>query len=380
MPDKAIPPFNIRGHRFEHSPFYACYATAGALLGVYAGRLYPWLLDDDPNAAYWTLRRNAVLYDVPERPIEIAGPDAERLLDKVLTRDMSKLRVDRAAYGLACQPDGGILMDGIVMRLGPERFWYVQADGAIFPWFAAHGIDLAADVRDPRSWVLQVQGPRALDVLAAARDGGAPMRYFDVAECVMGGQPLTVSRTGWTGELGFEVYTRADTDGPALWRHLLGAGAPFGLIHASLASMGIRRIEAGILDNGTDMDSRMTPFAAGIGKFVDFAKPAFIGKAALETADRRPLLQGIEFAEAAPEAGAEVFLGNAAIGRVTTYAWSPYLSRGIGYVRLNAPGEWPGTEARVRTDDGSTRDARIVPLPFYDPEKKIARGLDTAIP
>ena len=112
------------------------------------------------------------------------------------------------------------------------------------------------------------------------------MRYIDVAECVMGGQPLTVSRTGWTGELGFEVYTRADTDGPALWRHLLGAGAPFGLIHASLASVGIRRIEAGILDNGTDMDSRMTPFAAGIGKFVDFAKPGFIGKAALETADR----------------------------------------------------------------------------------------------
>ena len=133
MPDKAIPPFNIRGHRFGHSPFYACYATAGALLGVYAGRLYPWLLDDDPNAAYWTLRRNAVLYDVPERPIEIAGPDAERLLGKALTRDMAKLRVGRAAYGLACLPDGGILMDGIVMRLGPERFWYVQADGAFFP-------------------------------------------------------------------------------------------------------------------------------------------------------------------------------------------------------------------------------------------------------
>ena len=110
MSDKSLPPFTVQRNRFKLSPFYACYAVADAKLGVYNRRLYAWTLGDDVAAAYQTLRSHAVLYDVPETPIEITGPDAERLLDKALTRDMTKLLVGRAAYGLACGPDGGLLI------------------------------------------------------------------------------------------------------------------------------------------------------------------------------------------------------------------------------------------------------------------------------
>ena len=377
-----LPPFNVQDNRFRLSPFYACYAIENASLGCYNRRLYAWTLRDDLSAAYWTLRRKAVLYDVPETPIEISGPDAERLLDAALTRDMTKLKVGRATYGLACQPDGGLLMDGIVLRLGAERFIYVQADGEFRPWLAALGIGLDVTVRDPDSWVLQIQGPRSLAVLDAACDGGAPdpFRYFDVAECVLGGQPVVVSRTGWTAELGFEVYTRADTDGPALWRHLLAAGEAHGLINSGVDSMGIRRIEAGIIDNGTDTDSSMTPFQAGLGKFVDLAKSDFVGKQALALADRRPLLYGLRCPDATPQRFGEVRRGDTPIGRVTTSSWSPYLDCGIGFVRMAEPGDWLGTAVTVAGGDGADHAAEIVALPFYDEEKKIARGLDATIP
>ena len=177
---------------------------------------------------YWTLRRAAAMYDVPETPLEIVGPDAERLLNRVLTRDIAKLKIGRASYALACKADGGILMDGVLLRLAEDQFFYVQADGDFFGWLMAHGLDMDVTVKDPDSWVLQVQGPKALDVLADAADCGLPnpFNYFDVAMCRIGGQDIVVSRTGWTNEMGFELYTLDDLDGPKLWNDLMAAGKP----------------------------------------------------------------------------------------------------------------------------------------------------------
>jgi len=377
MPIAAERPYDIRAHRFQRSPFFDAYAPAGTLVGVYNRRLYPWTIGDDVVANYWTLRRKAALYDVPETPIEIVGPGAERLLNKVLIRDISKLKVGRATYGLACLADGGILMDGVLMHLAPDRFFYVQADGDFFGWLSAHGLGMDVAVRDPNSWVLQVQGPAALDVLANAAEGGRPepFRYFDVAFCRIGGQDLIVSRTGWTNEMGFELYTLGDVDGPKLWNDLIAAGKPHGLIGTGLDSMGIRRIEGGILDNGTDMDSSMTPFAAGLGKFVDFDKGDFIGRDALLDADRRCRLFGLRVADAAPLRGSEVLDGGATVGWMTTGAWSPYLECGVGYVRFDAPGYQPGDRVAVRLPDGGEHDGEVVELPFYDKEKLIPRGL-----
>ncbi len=244
----------VSAKRFVASPFVDRYANEETVFGVYGGRLYPLANGDDPVEGYWRLRREAALYDVPERPLQIEGPHAERFLDLVLTRNVGALRPGRAGYSIACDTNGGVLMDGVLLRLSPERFWYVLADGDIAGWLRAHAAGQDVSITDPDSWVLQIQGPKSLAVLADAVDGPGldPFSYFAVAETRMGDQPVLVSRTGWSGELGFEVYTMPGVDGPALWDHLMGAGQPHGLRPQSLGSLGIRRIEAGILDNGTD--------------------------------------------------------------------------------------------------------------------------------
>jgi aminomethyltransferase len=377
------PTLNISAKRFEHSPYAHCYADDKAIWGVYAKRFYPLSLGEDPVERYWDLRQKVVLYDVPERPIEISGPDAPRLLERIFCRPVAGLALGRARYAIACLPDGGVLMDGVLIRLAEERFWYVQADGEFDTWLLAHSAGLAVTIRDPRSWVLQVQGPRSLDVLAAASDTGLPDKfgYFQAGQFRLGGQDLLVTRSGWTGELGFEVYTNGgETDGEALWRHLMAAGAPFGIVSSALESMGIRRIEAGILDNGTDIDQTMTPFEAGLGRFVNLDKSDFIGREALLTADQRPLLHGLTCPTTTPLAGLEVARDGQVIGRLTTGAWSPYLERGVGYLRLDHADHDLVSPVTVIDHDGAAHASQIVALPFYDAAKKIPRGLDTTIP
>ncbi len=383
-PARPVMPAPLHYHNAAPTPFFECTHTENCLYsGPYSGRMVFVSFGDDPQERYWNLRQKVVLYNVPEHPLEIAGADAERLLNKVFVRDISKIRPGRCTYAIACLPDGGILMDGILMRIEQNKFWYVLANGEIFTWLVAHGMGMDVTVSDPQSWVLQVGGPRSMKVLDAACDGGAPdpFAYFAVTECTMGGQPLYLSRTGWTSELSWEIYTRdPDVDGPALWNHILKAGEPQEIITTGLDSMNIRRMEAGILDNKSDFDTSMTPFEAGLGKFVDLGKDDFIGKAALLEADRRCRLFGLKCDAAAPSRLAPVTQGGVAVGKITTSAWSPYLGHGTGYVRFDEAGDWAGATVSVTDDAGDTHDAEVIELPFYDPDKRISRGLDTTIP
>ncbi len=373
----------IEGFGTRRSPFFECYATPESEFGVGNGRLFPWRIGESATDDYWTLRRNAVQFDVPELPLEIAGADAATLLDRVFARDMRRLRVGRAVYAIACDHRGGVMMDGIAMRLDEHRYWYVQANGHFLGWLCAHAADLEVEVRDPDAWVFQVQGPRSLDILARACDDGAPddFRYFDVRSCRIAGHPVLVSRTGWTGELGFEVYVeRREVDGAAVWRRVQAAGEPDGLVVSSLRSMQIRRIEAGILDYNTDMDRRVTPYAVGLGPFVELDKADFTGKAALEHAERSPRLHGLRCEAGVPAYGAKLRAAGEVIGRALSSAWSPLLACGIGYALFDRPGDWPGADVAISQPDGAEHEAAVVSLPFYDAEKRIPRGLDTSVP
>ncbi|UCH40859.1 MAG: aminomethyltransferase family protein, partial [Gammaproteobacteria bacterium] len=216
----------------EKSPWFDRTYNEKALYGDYAGRLVLLSIGNDQAAEYWELRKSVGLFDVPERPVEINGPDSVDFLNRMFTRPVDRLRVGRGSYNLLCHQGGGLVCDGILFRLAENRFWYVHADADVFLWLVAHAHDYAVEIRDPRSWVLQVQGPKSLDVLARACDGGMPaeFKYFDAFEGQMGGQDVLVSRTGWTNELGFEVYNMdPGVDGPALWDHLIAAGAEFGM-------------------------------------------------------------------------------------------------------------------------------------------------------
>jgi glycine cleavage system aminomethyltransferase T len=378
-------PVTVRmsSRRFERSPFQDRWDTPETVMGVYAGRYYSAFNGEDVEAVYWALRRNAVMYDVPERPVEISGPDAARFLERTLARRVHNLMEGRGRYALACTHQGHLFMDGVLFKLGEDRFWYVQPDGALETWLIAHSEGFDVSITDPKSRVLQIQGPRSFDIIKQASAGAIDERmgYFHSGFFDLGGQEVYVSRTGWTGELGFEVYTQGNsTDCGRLWDHLLQAGTPHGMVFGSLASMAIRRIEAGILDNGTDFDLTMTPFEAGLGAFVDLEKPDFIGRAALLKAHRNPRIFGLKCPAAAPDYRAPITDGQTVVGHVTAGAWSPYLNVGVGYARFTAAGNWVGRRLLIKTAVGGSVDCEIIELPFYDRDKQIPKGLCDDIP
>lgn len=366
----------------EQSPYADKWMTEGLMYSVYAGRLSAVGTDqDDPLEAYWKLRKNLMLYDIPERPIEIEGPDAVALLDKVFTRRIATIPVLRACYGIICAPHGGLVMDGVLIRLAEDKFWYVEANGDTAKWFLALSDGFDVTIRDPKSRVLQIQGPSSLKFLEAAAPGQMPekFRYFDAAFFNLGGQEVLISRTGWTNEMGIEIYGNAYLDHGALWDFLFEVGGAFGLERAGSASLGLRRVEGGILDYQSDIDLTMTPFDAGLGAFVDLSKDHFIGKAALDKASKEPRLFGYVTETAKVNAGLVMLEDGKQVGHTRSSCWSPTLERGVGYVVFDHPADpgasWVGRRLTVRDPDGVDQPCEIVTLPFFDKEKRLPRGL-----
>ena len=361
----------------ELSPFHKCYATEDTVLRIHAGRFFVHSNGEDPVAAYCTLRQKAVLYDAPERPVEISGPDALQFLEMIFARKISNFGFGRGYYAIACTFSGGIFMDGILFRLAPDRFWFVQPDGDMQTWLLAHNGGFDVRISDPRSRVLQVQGPNSFEVMHNASDRAIDrnMRFFGSGFFEIGRQEVYVSRTGWTGELGYEIYTQGDkTDCPRLWNHLMKVGTPSGLIFSSMQSMNIRRIEAGILDSGGDFDTSMNPFEAGLRKFIALGKKGFVGRESLLVAKRSKRLYGLLCRDLVPRGGFGIFDGDDPVGFVTTGAQSPYLDTGIGYVRFDHEGSWSGKSLSMRSGTYGNASCEIVDLPFHDREKAIPRG------
>jgi glycine cleavage system aminomethyltransferase T len=380
---RSNPPDSLRipAGRFEQSPFFDCYANPDTLFGVAANRFYAADNGEDIDETYRALRQKVVLFDVPEKPWQIEGPDAIPFLERIFARPIGTLPEGRRRYAIACTSDGGIFMDGILFKLADNRYWYVQPDGALEEWLVAHTGEFDVHFSDPNSRVLQIQGPNSMKVMSDATNGAIDesMKYFGAGYYDIGGQRLYVSRTGWTGELGYEIYTdSAGTDCKRLWDYLFEIGSPHGMVFGSLKAMGIRRIEAGILDNLSDFDMSMTPFEAGLGTFIDLEKADFIGKSALLEADRQSLLHGVKCLSNTPYHQAEVMDGETCVGRVTASGWSPHLEAGIGYVRFKQGGDWSGKSLLMKTLEGELVSCEIVNLPFYDAEKRIPRGLQPA--
>ena len=330
--------------------------------------------------AYWKLRRNAILRHTGELPIEIRGPEAERLLNRVFTRDVGRTRVGRCSYQIACYDDGGMILDGVLVRLAEDRFWYGQADGDLTQWLRAHARGMDVEILDPDTWISQVQGPDSLKVLESAVDEAYPdpFRYFDAARVRIAGQEVVVTRTGFTNELGWEVYLGPGTDARAVGERILEAGRPHGL--APVAIGGARRIEAGLLNAGSDFDETVTPFAAGLGAMVNLDKPDFVGRAVLQGADRRRRTWGLRVPGGVARIGDGLSRNGAPAGRVCSTASSPFQHCGVAIVRLEDPDLGPGTALEVACHDGETRMGETCELPMYDRDREIPRGKVVDIP
>jgi len=371
--------------RFDKGPYFDFYHKEDNLYGVYAERFYPISIGTNTEEMYWNLRRKAVMYDVPEKPIQIEGPQAGEFLDKVFSRKISTMKVGRGKYAIACYEDGGIFIDGVFFRLEENKFWYVQPDGPLETWLKAHQADYKVKISDPSSRVIQIQGPKSQEILFKLTNGSLDdsfkyyhSGFFEIAE-----QKVYISRTGWTAELGYEIYSLGkDTNYKKLWDTIIEIGKPFGLVHDGILSMEIRRIEGGILDSNTDFDFSMNPYEAGLGSLVDLSKDNFIGKKALEVLVQKTgkKLFGIISDEAFKYKSNISLSNNEIVGYLPASTWSPTLKKYIGYVRFNYSGKWTDFKVKAEGIDKNLVDCEIVDLPFYDKEKKIPRGIDRNIP
>ncbi len=308
------------------SPFHECYANENTILRLAAGRFFAHYNGEDIEEAYWSLRNRAALFDVPERPVEISGPDVIEFLDQIFTRRSNQLKVGSGHYTLACTYKGGLFMDGVLFRLDEKKFWFVHPDGDLDTWFLAHSHNYDVSISDPQSRVLQLQGPISLAIINSATDGNVDqnMGYFKTGLYSIGGQAVLISRTGWTGELGYEIYTLGqNTDYKRLWNDLTNSGRKYGMVFSSMQAMNIRRIEAGILDSGSDFDTSMAPDEAGLSRFIDRDKKYFIGYEAIKKRNQGNRIHGVVARNYIPRSGDLVHDQKNLLGYVTTGSYSP---------------------------------------------------------
>lgn len=350
---------------------------------LYNSRLTPEKLDTaTDDEMYWAVRTNVIFRHTGELPIEICGPDAEKLLNRVFTRNVSTVKPGRCYYQFACYHDGGIITDGVLLRLDENRFWMAQADGDLFSWYKAQAEGLDVNIKDPDVWVSQIQGPRSLDLLADVLDGPMPdpFRYFDCAEVRIAGQKCWISRSGFTNELGWEVYLLPDTDIPAIGNHIMEVGRSFDILLTGTPVFRARRIEAGLLNAGSDFGADTTPFDAGLGVFVEFDDRDFVGRKALEAADKSCRTWGMRVTDGVAHLGRVMTADGKYVGRVCSSGYSPYQGCGVCIVRMDDSALGPGTVIDVLCVDGSTKRGELCTLPMYDADRLIPRGKLVDIP
>lgn len=369
--------FSLHRHPYHHIE-----AALGPHYCVYNRRLMACCFDKVSTAdSYWKLRRQTAVLHTGEYVLQFKGHDAETLLNKLFTKDICNIKPGRCGYGLACYEDGGLLVDGILIRIDDDCFWYAQADGDFYSWARAHATGMDVRITDPEVFVSQVQGPTSMQVLADAADGGVPepFNYFGMARVNFGGQSVVITRTGYTNELGWEFYTEPGHDADALWMHLMAAGEKYGLALFGLDAMHIRRIEAGILNAGSDFNYSTKPHEVGLGRFVDEYKDDFIGKHAIANGPRENRQSGV-YCTHEPHISGEVQKNGHSAGKVTAGALSPYLGCGIGIVLMHGAEFNEGDEVSIRCVDGNMHRGRLASLPLYDKACEIPRGKVTNVP
>lgn len=332
---------------------------------------------------FWNLVNEAILCDVGvERQVEITGPDAARFTQYLCCRDLSTCQVGQCKYVLITDQDGGIINDPILLKLGENHFWLSIADSDVLLWAKGVAVNAGMDVQidEPDVSPLQLQGPKSRDILRAAfGDAPAELKYYWFMEYDWDGVPLVISRTGWSSELGYEIFLRDGSKGDELWDYLMQIGEPLGL-HPGHTS-GIRRIEAAMLSYHADMSLHNNPFELGMERLVDLDMEAdFVSKAAL----KRIREQGVTQLFVGLEIGGDPLVGaneehwpltrdGKTIGYVTSAIHSPRLEKNIALAMVARDCADLGT--RMAVEMGSeTRNCEVVPKPFYDPKKSIASG------
>ena len=349
----------------------------------YAGRLtLEKLSNATPEEMYWKTRKEIILRHTGEYPYEISGPDSLKFLERIFPRNISRVKVGRCSYQFACYHDGGMITDGILLRLEDQKYWFAQADGDLFSWYKANSEGYEVKISDPNVWISQIQGPKSMELLSKLikEDTAKTWNYFDCKEVTILNEKVIISRTGFTNELGWEIYFRPENNSEKIGDLILSEGQKMGMILTATPSFRGRRIEAGLLSAGQDFNKNTNPFSVGLGKFVDLDKKDFIGKNALSKVEKKCRTWGLRVKESVALKGENIFIENKLIGKVTSSTWSPFQVCGVAIIHLNNDNIGPGSVIDVKCLDGNLYKGEICKLPMYDEKNKIVRGLSKNIP
>jgi aminomethyltransferase len=368
-------------------------ASMGATFDEYAGYEFAYRYSGDVLAEYWACRRRAAVIDLtPLRKVEVTGRGAEALLQAVVTRDLSRLSDGHIVYTALCDDEGNVIDDGTVFRFEPDRFRWVGYTDEDEDWFRAHADRLGLEVRlensTDRIHNIAIQGPRSRDLVtgliepAPDRPAVTDLEWFRFTEGNLGGADgpaVLLSRTGYSGELGYEVWCHP-ADGPTVWDAVFEAGKPLGVGPLGLDALDPLRIEAGLIFKGYEYEGEEDPFEAGIGFVVSRTKSDdFVGKAALARRRKDPsaVFIGLEVDDPDPLAhGDHVVMGDGVVGVVTSGALSPVLERNLAFARVGVA--HGGLGARLEVERAGAEPgrvpARVVRVPFYDPDKTRPRS------
>ena len=350
---------------------------------IYAGRLTPEKLSNaTAEEMYWKVRRELIFRHTGEHPYEISGPDALKLLQKIFPRDISKVKKGRCSYQFACYHDGGMITDGILLRIDDDTYWFAQADGDMFSWYKAQAEGLNVKIVDPNVWVSQIQGPRSMELLdiLTKTNISSNWKYFDCKEVNISGEKIIISRSGFSNELGWEIYFRQENDIEKLGDLILKEGSKMGMIITATPVFRCRRIEAGLLSAGQDFTNKTDPFSVGLGKFVDLEKDNFIGKEALKNSNKKCRTWGLRVEKGTAMKGKNLRISGKIVGEITSSTWSPYQVCGVGIVRMQNNNMGPGTVVDVNCTNGKIQKGELCELPMYDPNGDIVRGKNKEIP
>jgi aminomethyltransferase len=368
------------GPRVRKSPFFDATIRHGAKAFTVYNHTYMPTVYSDPVTEYWSLVNDVTLWDVScQRQIEISGPDAFQLIQYLTPRDMSKCQVGQCQYMVLTDNDGGIVNDAVMLRVEEDRYWLSPGDGDVLLWAGgvATSSNFDATVIEPDVSPLQLQGPKSPQVARALfGEDILNLRYYWSRAVSLDGIPLVVSRTGWSGELGFELYLRDAQYGDQLWEAIMDAGKPWNI--APISPNTIRSVEGGLLSYASDITRDDNPYTLGYDWMVDFEQDQeFIGKAALrkirDSGAARKLV-GVELDGDLPEGSNSEFWSVShdghEIGHVTRIVTSPRLEKNIGYA--NVPVEYSSTGSRlmVQTSSGE-KSLTVCDWPWVPAEKKI---------
>ena len=369
------------GTQIRKSPYFDSTVKWGATGFSVYNHMYIPRDFGNPEKNFWNLIEKAILCDVAvERQVEITGPDAYKFIQLLTPRDLSKLAIGQCKYVLITNNEGCILNDPVLLRLAENHFWLSLADSDVLLWAQGVAVNSGLNVKitEPDVSPLQLQGPTSGEIMIKLfGDSIKDLKYYWLREYNLDEIPLIVSRTGWSSELGYEIYLRDGSKGNQLYEKIMKEGKEHGLQPGHTSS--IRRIEGGMLSYHADADINTNPFELGLDRLVNLDSDVnFIGKEALKKIKQSGVKRkqiGLEL-DCEPLKGPNttfwsILKDGKKIGKVTSAVYSPRLKKNIALAMVEINQSNIGNKFKVKTNDVEV-NCVVVEKPFFDPKKQIA--------